>query len=389
MIAFVCGECLADEGLTRFVAQAASADACSFCAQTQDSPIAASVSDVALFMRQCLEQDYGHPAADHAGGYPPGAIFGTHSLLNQVPLQLRNPTVLGPLCEEIGLALEWCEKDPIRFTGADELLFRWFDFCRYVQHVCRFFVFAAPTRTMVAGDDEEHASPVALLERVGRIAVAAGALKTMPVSMPIFRARPIATPSEIRRSSDIGPPPPEKAKQNRMSAAGIPMFYGSDDPETAVTEARESPSPLYAVGEFRAERDVRVLDLTALPDIPAFFELGNRDLREEMKFLHSFADDISLPVKDPDSVHIEYVPTQAATEYFRSVFTDGGRNIDGIVYRSARRAGHRSLVLFATSDDVVPARVELDAGHLSVSELAREESDRVPWLALKTVRCVP
>jgi hypothetical protein len=65
-------------------------------------------------------------------------------------------------------------------------------------------------------------------------------------------------------------------------------------------------------------------------------------------------------------VHIEYVPTQAATEYFRSVFTDGGRNIDGIVYWSARRPDHRSLVIFATSDDVVPARVDLEAGQLSV-----------------------
>lgn len=70
MSAFVCGECLADEGLARFVARAASADACSFCTQAHDSPIAASVSDVAKFMRQCLEQDYGHPTADR---HPPGA----------------------------------------------------------------------------------------------------------------------------------------------------------------------------------------------------------------------------------------------------------------------------------------------------------------------------
>ena len=107
MSAFVCGDCLADEGLARFVARAASADACSFCTHAYDSPIAASVSDVAKFMRQCLEQDYGHPTADQAGGYPPGAIFATHALLDKIPLQLRNPTVLGPLCEEIGLNLEW------------------------------------------------------------------------------------------------------------------------------------------------------------------------------------------------------------------------------------------------------------------------------------------
>jgi hypothetical protein len=388
MRAFVCGECLADDGLARFVAQAASVDTCSFCGQTQDRPIAASVSDVALFMRQCFEQDYGHPTADHAGGYPPGAIFATHALFDQVPLQLGNPTVLGPLCEQIGLNLEWCEKDPVRFTGADKLLFDWFSFRRYVQHVRRFFVFMATTDAPIGGDDEDHTAPAIMLKAIGRIAVAAGAVKTHPSSTPIFRARSVAARSEIGRSSHLGPPPPEKASQNRMSAAGIPMFYGSDDPDTAVTEIRESSSSLYAVSEFRAERDYRMLDLTALPDIPTFFELGNRDFREQMEFLHRFAEDISLPVEDQDSVHIEYVPTQVVTEYFRAVFTDGGRHLDGIVYWSARRPGHRSLVIFATSDDVVPARIELEAGQPSVSELDREQSDRTPWLALRDVRFI-
>jgi hypothetical protein len=173
-----------------------------------------------------------------------------------------------------------------------------------------------------------------------------------------------------------------------MSAAGIPMFYGSDDPKTAVAEIRESSSSLYAIAEFRAERDCRMLDLTNLPAIPRFFELGNRDVREQMEFLHRLAEDISLPVEDRDSVHIEYVPTQVVTEYFRAVFTDGSRKLDGIVYWSARRPGHRSLVIFATSDDIVPARIQLAAGRLSVLQLARDESDRVPWLALKEVRFV-
>lgn len=166
------------------------------------------------------------------------------------------------------------------------------------------------------------------------------------------------------------------------------MFYGSDDPKTAVAEIRESSSSLYAVAEFRAERDCLMLDLTNLPDIPTFFELGNRDVREQIEFLRRFAEDISLPVKDQDSVHIEYVPTQVVTEYFRAVFTDGGRQFDGIVYWSACRPGHRSLVIFATSDDIVPARIQLAAGQPSVLQLARDESDQVPWLALKEVQFV-
>jgi hypothetical protein len=217
------------------------------------------------------------------------------------------------------------------------------------------------------------------------MAIAAGAVKTLSASAPIYRVRPIPAPSDVRYSSDVGPPPPEKAKQNRMSAAGIPMFYGSDDPDTALAETRDSSYRHYAIAEFRSQRELRMLDLTTLTAVPPFFELGNRGVREEMKFLHRFAEDISLPVEDPDAVHIEYVPTQAVTEYFRTVFREGDRKLDGIAYRSARRPGGRSLVLFATADDVVPARLEQEAGQQpSVSQLVREASDK-SWLALRQV----
>jgi hypothetical protein len=49
--------------------------------------------------------------------------------------------------------------------------------------------------------------------------------------------------------------------------------------------------------------------------------------------------------------HIDYVPTQVVTEYFRHVFKDGdGQPVKGILYPSARQDGGVCCVLFFEAD---------------------------------------
>jgi hypothetical protein len=49
--------------------------------------------------------------------------------------------------------------------------------------------------------------------------------------------------------------------------------------------------------------------------------------------------------------HVDYVPTQIVTEYFRHRFRlSGGGSLDGIKYRSSR-TGQPACVLFFDSDD--------------------------------------
>jgi len=65
---------------------------------------------------------------------------------------------------------------------------------------------------------------------------------------------------------DLGPPPFEKATQsNGMSPAGVVMFYGSDQVETALHETAQSlGGGTYAVGEFSNARKIVLLDLANL-----------------------------------------------------------------------------------------------------------------------------
>lgn len=147
---------------------------------------------------------------------------------------------------------------------------------------------------------------------------------------------------------------------NRMSPPGIVMFYVSDEAETAVREIAKDAARdagCYAIGKFRVKRDAKILDLTEIPPVPSIFshisDTLEYDPRPPLIFLNYFAAELSKPIARDRSIHVEYIPTQVVTEFFRTAFLHDGRPIDGIRYQSARHSGRCSLVLFATQEDLV------------------------------------
>jgi hypothetical protein len=70
----------------------------------------------------------------------------------------------------------------------------------------------------------------------------------------------------------------------------------------------------------------------------------------EIKFSIDFIADISKPVKNikDKTIHLEYIPTQVLTEYFRFLYED---KIDGIKYPSSYNQGE-NIVLFINQSNV-------------------------------------
>src|SRR5688572_9060324 len=96
---------------------------------------------------------------------------------------------------------------------------------------------------------------------------------------------------------------------------------------------------------WQSARPLQVLDLSELPPVPSIFA-ASREWRGVLLFLREFVKSISAPVVHDGREHIEYVPTQILTDYFRRKVTAlDGSALDGIVYPSARRRGGRSLVV--------------------------------------------
>lgn len=63
-------------------------------------------------------------------------------------------------------------------------------------------------------------------------------------------------------------------------------------------------------------------------------------------YFYSFLEDFSKPIGKDGKEHIDYVPTQIVTEYFRRIFTICDINtLEGIAYKSFRN-GKKYVLIF-------------------------------------------
>jgi hypothetical protein len=178
-------------------------------------------------------------------------------------------------------------------------------------------------------------------------------VKELPKGTRVIRARQHLSSENYTNAKDLGVPPREKAGQSRMSAAGIPMFYGAKDENTAFVETFDSSavaSDSVTFGTFQTTRLLRVLDLTSIPEIPSIFDEVRYDERPPLIFLHHFQRDISKPIMRDGRVHYEYVPTQIVAEYFRHVYRDRRKHVDGIMFNSSQPGGGICYSIFATAE---------------------------------------
>lgn len=214
----------------------------------------------------------------------------------------------------------------------EELSYAWDNFVKMVKYQKRYTFFQDPCfiRQEEWKDD--------ILTEINQLCCNILTTK-LPSGTTIFRGRPNDDPKKPKTSfKDLTAPPVEFAKENRMSATGISMFYGALDSTTPVKEIRNYDSgAVIDLGEFVLKKELVVVDLFKIPEnlsfwMPQYFR--------EYKFLKKFHSEITKPItKNPG---IEYVPTQIFTEYIRFM---NSKHVDGIIYKSSL-TGKKNIVLF-------------------------------------------
>ncbi|MEG1615929.1 MAG: HEPN-associated N-terminal domain-containing protein [Bacteroidales bacterium] len=228
---------------------------------------------------------------------------------------------------------EWIQHHPYMMTEGQELSFMWEMFGRMVKHEQRFTFFKRPefTGEKMSGDN----NLMDILTELGVKITENNLCKELDIDTELYRCRFIDTGEVVDTFDKISSPPDNKAKQSRMSPAGISMFYGAFDRNTAVLESSPdgiTTSGAHVVGKFKTKAKLKVLDLTDLPQlsfwIPSDWQV--------IKFLYSFRNEITKPIERDDRIHIEYVPSQVFTEYLRYIYRGTeGEKIDGIIYKSS------------------------------------------------------
>ena len=295
-------------------------------------------------------------------------IYTSEELLSdQIELEAR-PEVISEIAELMP-DLTWCKRQLRSGDLAAALNIGWESFIDIVKHHVRYFFsepqdasagngsddFPNPEAFGIEYDPDEGVPPERILDAVGSIVRRAKLIRSLDSGSVIFRARVHAAHEKPVTAQELGPPSTDLALQsNRMSPAGIVMFYGAFDSETAIWETFQpnrghAADKVVSVAQFRSTRPLTVLDLTNLPLRPSFF--GDYEMHHGISFLWDFNRDLIKPIARDGMEHLDYVPTQIVSEYFRHRFkTEEGSLLDGIVYLSSRTGSPACVLFFDQSD---------------------------------------
>lgn len=214
-------------------------------------------------------------------------------------------------------------------------------------------------------------------------------VKVIPVDFRFYRARVASDSVEAKKfvkepADHLGAPPRERATNGRMSPAGIPFLYVAGDDRTCVAEVRPSIGDMVVVGRFKAVRELRIFDLTALSGRLDHQPLSLFDpqvdtrnqYRTLLRYLHG---EISRPAKVTDT---DYLMTQAFTEYIRFHCEE---KFDGVAFWSVQRKRGINYALFDTMYEEKFERDPFQLGIFSGAARENEEDldDRKPRFDVK------
>jgi hypothetical protein len=244
--ASICADCVDDSGIKRFIAESAAVLECTLCGKETEESLAVWMSDLRDHVLECLEAHYDDPAdclpyESAEGGYQLATVLTTSQIIRKefnVLFDFGDPLIAA--LDELLPDRVWCERDPLRLNEHERLRFSWLEFCTLVKHHRRFF-FLNGIAEENDDEDDEILKPGQLLEEIGKSCDELALITTLPQTAKLFRVRRCQRGWKFTTASEVRPPPSDRAVQaNRMSPAGIVMFYSSEDPETAIRETAPS-----------------------------------------------------------------------------------------------------------------------------------------------------
>lgn len=221
----VCSNHFADYAVISFIEQNGSKVPCSYCKTKYQSHYVVSMDDLLNYLNSGIQFFYddaanaGLPYESAEGGYQ-GEHFDTYDLLDEIgldtDLEVKNDIVRG-LPD-----FAWCKKDPFTLEYDIELMYHWKRFSDLVKHKVRYSFF----RTREFDLEEKEASDI--LREIALGTDELDLIKPLKMGDVVFRSRQHEESEYPESVGSLGSPPLKFCKiSNRMSPAGISMFYGA------------------------------------------------------------------------------------------------------------------------------------------------------------------
>lgn len=363
---FVCADCVDDEFLKSVVLSHLENAHCDYCDSDSEEAIAAPLSEILAPVSKALYRYFSDPSTaclprDSGEWVGEERITDTEDALLSLPLNVD-----AELFDDIANSFTNTAWYPcanghwLDLHEHVELHYSWLNFVDEIKFRSRFFFSGLSIAEEGQGDDSSR--PFDLLRSISEMSESLGLITNINIGTKLFRVRNMKPEDNFTSFDEVGPPPPERALAGRMNPAGISYFYLALEDKTALAEVAIKPPMSVSEATFVTARDLLVLDLSALPEIPSVFDDERAEEREHLLFLHDFVSAISEPVTRNGQEHIDYVPSQVVSEYLAQVFrTKSGEILDAVVYPSAMMPNGKNIVIFPVrySSHSFEERVEL------------------------------
>ena len=362
---FVCVDCVVEDHLARVVASAVQSTYCSYCMERDEYPLAAPFDHVMQVIFDAICQHYAD-AQDVNAPWGEGQWQVTEVYPHDVVGNF-DPGWGSDFMEDIVNSLGWdkywvehTQGDWALGTPGDALRWGWDSFEAQIIEKTRYLFLNEPDDDLDSGRPD-HIPISRMLDAIGSIATRADLVRIWEPGVEFFRVRVVTGSSLFTEFSDVGAPPVRVAGAGRMNPAGIPYLYLATSEETAIAEVVDR-AQRYCVAKFKSTRSLSLLDFIDLPAVPSVFDSARYDERHELIFLRRLRDSFVKNVAKDGREHVDYVPTQVVSEYFRYRFKlpEGG-GLNGFIYPSVKNQGGVNVVIFESDNAVLEEFLALES----------------------------
>ncbi|MCG8431783.1 MAG: HEPN-associated N-terminal domain-containing protein, partial [Candidatus Omnitrophica bacterium] len=363
---YVCANCFANQGIKNFIERNAIEHVCSYCGKKNEADlVSASLEDVVGLIVRSIRRLYNDPNNclpwDNEDQCFAGITYDIEDVLMQMEfdLTLENQRkwhlLYNDLIDQIDIRI-WTPRECGPLSESEASLAGWHRFVKQVKHNSR-YIFTLIKYKPEPYEDQDTPLPSQMLAYIHRYIQKTGVIRNFKKGDIVYRVRVCYENEKVNDTAhDLGTPISKHANtSNRMSPAGIPMFYGAQEKETALQEALsiEHKSKTYKrircvkVATFILLKNIPVIDFSERHEFCLFDEEAEDRVINAKAFLNNFVREISIPIVKDGREHVEYVPSQIVTEYLKyKCLDDRGKRIKGILYPSSKGKGISCALFF-------------------------------------------
>ena len=140
-------------------------------------------------------------------------------------------------------------------------------------------------------------------------------------------------------------PPSEKSSDGRANAKGIFCLYLAGDKETTLKEVRANAWDYVTIASFKSNRTLKLINLDKIKTVSPF-QIGSKErLRLNIDTLSIIDSEMKKGIRSSDGP-LDYIPSQYIIDYIKSIYDDGKRRYDGVIYKSTLSENGTNYAMF-------------------------------------------